>query len=171
MAYPIINAILVKNETDFDAAEAHGMATGMLCANGKIHSSHWLNELLNDDSPIIDEHKSVLLRLFEETRQLLAGNDDFEFNLFLPDDDDVPLSEQITALKNWCQGFLFGIGSAATGAIYSRDAHEILKDVSEFTKLDVEVADESEEDQIALMELTEYLRTAVLLLRDELSEY
>ena len=171
MAYPIINAILVKNAADFDAAEAHGMATGLLCANGKISANYWLTELLNNESPIIDEQKSALLRLFEETRGLLAGNDDFEFNLFLPDDDDVPLTEQIAALKNWCQGFLFGVGSAATNVSYSRDAHEILKDIAEFTKLDTEVEDESEEDQIALMELTEYLRSAVLLLRDELSDH
>lgn len=169
MAYPIINAILVKNEAGFDAAEAHGMATGLLCANNKIHANHWLTELLNPDTPIPNEQKSVLTRLFEETRQLLTGNDDFKFDLLLPDDDDTPLVERISALRNWCQGFLFGIGSAVTAMSFSRDAHDILKDITEFTKLDNEVDEETEDDELALMELTEYLRTAVLLLRDELS--
>jgi len=169
MAYPIINAILVKNEVDFCAAEAHGMATGLLCANLKIDSHYWLTELLADTSSVPDEQKLLLVKLFEETRRLLTG-DDFEFDLFLPD-DDAPLIEQIGALKSWCQGFLFGIGSAATTKQnYSRQAHEILKDITEFTKLDTEDENEDNEDnEIALMELTEYLRTAVLLLRDELS--
>ncbi len=167
MAYPIINAILVKNEADFCAAEAHGMAAGLLCANEKTDSDYWLNELLHDTPAIADEQRLLLIRLFEETRRLLTG-DQFEFDLFLPD-DDAPLIEQVEALKSWCQGFLFGIGSAATKSDYSRDAHEILSDITEFTKLDTAAEEENEEDAHAFMELTEYLRSAVLLLRDELS--
>jgi uncharacterized protein YgfB (UPF0149 family) len=168
MAYPIINAILVKNEVDFSAAEAHGMATGLLCANLKTDSYYWLNELIADASSIEDEQKNLLISLFEETRRLLTGDDDFEFDLLLPD-DDTPLIERIASLKSWCQGFLFGVGSADNKPNYSREAHEILKDVTEFTKLDTDEEDTSEEDEVALMELIEYLRTAVLLLRDELS--
>jgi uncharacterized protein YgfB (UPF0149 family) len=167
MAYPIINAILVKNEVDFCAAEAHGMATGMLCANEKTDSNYWLGELLHDTPCIADEQRRLLVSLFEETRRLLAG-DEFEFDLFLPD-DDAPLIEQIAALRSWCQGFLFGIGSVVAKSNHSRDAHEILKDITEFTKLDTAAEDENEEDAHAFMELTEYLRSAVLLLRDELS--
>lgn len=169
MAYPIINAILVENEAEFGAAEAHGMATGMLCANNQTDSSDWLNELLPDNTTIGDEHKSVLIRLYAETRRLLAG-DDFEFDLFLPD-DDVSLTERIIALKSWCQGFLFGVGYTWSKPSFSKDANEILKDISEFTKLDAESEDENEEDEVALMELTEYLRTAVLLLRTELNQH
>jgi len=169
MAYPIINAILVENNTDFCAAEAHGIATGLLCANEKTDSHYWINELLLDTSTIADEQQRLLVNLFDETRRLLAG-DEFAFDLFLPD-DETPLNEQIAALRSWCQGFLFGIGSAVAKANCSRDAHDILKDIIEFTKLDADVTEgeENEEDKVALMELTEYLRTAVLLLRDELS--
>lgn len=167
MAYPIINAILVKNAADFCAAEAHGMAAGLLCADEKTGSDYWLSELLHNVPAITDEQRLLLIRLFEETRRLLAG-DEFEFDLFLPD-DDAPFVEQIEALKSWCQGFLFGVGAKSSQSNYSRDALDILKDITEFTKLDTNTEDENEEDEIALMELTEYLRTAVLLLRDELS--
>lgn len=167
MAYPIINAILVKTAADFSAAEAHGMATGLLCANDETDSHYWLNELLHNSPTIADEQQQLLIKLFEETRRLLAG-DEFEFDLFLPD-DNTPLNEQIIALRSWCQGFLFGIGTASTKSNYSKDAVDILKDITEFTKLDADADDEHEEDSVALMELTEYLRTAVLLLRDELS--
>ncbi len=169
MAYPIINAILVENEADYSAAEAHGMATGMLCANNKTDGSYWLNELLPDNTDIADEQKSVLIRLYEETRRLLAG-DNFEFDLFLPD-DEVPLIERIIALKSWCQGFLFGVGYIWSKPDFSKDANEILKDISEFTKLDTETEDKNEEHEVALMELTEYLRSAVLLLRTELNQH
>lgn len=170
MAYSIINAILVKNETDFCAAEVHGMATGLLCANEKSDSRYWLSEVLHNVPAIAEEQRLLLIRLFEETRQLLAG-DEFEFDLLLPD-DDAPLVEQIDALKSWCHGFLFGVASSTVPkSAYSRQAQDILKDITEFTKLDAEDEDEdnNEENLHALMELTEYLRTAVLLLCDELS--
>lgn len=169
MAYPIINAILIENETDYSAAEAHGMATGMLCVNNKTDSDYWLTELLPENTDITNEQKSLLIRLYEETRRLLAG-DDFEFDLFLPD-DEAPLSERIVALKSWCQGFLFGVGYMWSKPEFSKDANEILKDIAEFTKLDAETEDENEEDEVALMELTEYLRSAVLLLRTEVNQH
>ena len=51
---------------------------------------------------------------------------------------------------------------------WPKDVREILKDITEFTKLDANA--EGEEDERALVEITEYLRSAVLLLRDELGE-
>ena len=167
MAYSFINAILAKYAAGFSAAEAHGMATGLLCANKKLESDRWLKELIETNSGIDDEQRGILTRLFEETRQLLTSNDDFEFDLLLPNDEE-HLIERIVALKNWCQGFLFGIGSMSQQSNYSRDAQDILKDITEFTKLDTNTEDEDEEDEVALMELIEYLRSAVLLLRDEL---
>jgi hypothetical protein len=167
MAYPVINAILVENRADICAAEAHGLATGLLCANENTDSDYWLNELLHNAPATVDEQPQPLVRLFEETRQLLAG-DEFAFDLFLPD-DDAPFDEQIEALRSWCQGFLFGVGNQWSKPDFSKEANEIIKDITEFTKLDTDTDDESEEDKVALMELTEYLRSAVLLLRDELT--
>jgi uncharacterized protein YgfB (UPF0149 family) len=152
----------------FCAAEAHGMATGLLCANANADSAYWLSELLHNVPAIAEEQRQLLTQLFEETQKLLNSDDDFEFDLFLPD-ETTPFAEQIEALSSWCQGFLFGIAATALEATYSKDVHEILKDIIEFTKLDTD-SEESEQDEITLMELTEYLRTAVLLLRAELTD-
>ncbi|MCX7096793.1 MAG: UPF0149 family protein [Methylococcales bacterium] len=166
MAYNACNAIIVEIDADLSAAEAHGMATGMLCVNGQLDSGIWMTELLPESEALFDKDNNLLVRLFEETCRLLAS-DDFEFELFLPEDDS-PLSEQVVALKNWCRGFLFGVGSAAKATNLSKEAREILKDVTEFTKLDDHA--EGEDDEQAFVEITEYLRSAVLLLRDELGE-
>jgi uncharacterized protein len=166
MAYEACNAIIVKCDAELSAAEAHGMAAGMLCINEHSGSAQWLDELLHNAAPVIDEDKALLLRLFEETRRLLAS-EEFEFDLFLPDENTL-LSEQVEALKNWCRGFLFGVGTGSDAAPdWPDDVREILKDITEFTRLDSEA--EGEEDENALMEITEYLRSAVLLLRAELS--
>ena len=166
MAYEACNAIVVQSDAELSAAEAHGMATGMLCVNVHTGSAQWLGELLQNAAPVIDEDKALLVQLFEETRRLLAS-EEFEFDLFLPDEKAL-LSEQVEALKNWCRGFLFGAGAGSDAVSnWPDDVREILKDITEFTRLDT--AAEGEEDENALMEITEYLRSAVLLLRAELS--
>ena len=167
MAYNACNAIIIQGDAELSAAEAHGMATGMLCVNKQVESAYWLAELIHDSNSVLDENTYVLVRLFEETRRLLES-EEFEFDLFLPE-DDASLIEKVEALKSWCRGFLFGVGSRGGSALnWSKDAREILKDIAEFTKLDADA--EGEEDECAFMEITEYLRSAVMLLRDELSE-
>ena len=167
MAYNRCNAIILNIDADITAAEAHGMAAGLLCVNPQTDSELWLAELVanSQSMPISDENESLLIRLFEQTKHLLLNNE-FEFDLFLPD-DEASLIERVDALKYWCRGFLFGVGSSASTSNCSKEVLEILKDITEFTKLDSHV--EGEDDENALMEITEYLRSALLLVRDEMT--
>jgi len=166
MTYEVINAIVVQSDAELSAAQAHGMATGMLCVNEQAQSAEWLSELFRHAVPVADENKAVLESLFEETRSLLAS-DDFEFDLFLPDDEAL-LSEQVEALTDWCQGFLLGVSLTDATPDYSKETTEILKDIVELTKLDTDA--EGEEDESDFIEITEYMRSAVLLLRSELND-
>ncbi|MGR9085534.1 MAG: UPF0149 family protein [Gammaproteobacteria bacterium] len=163
MTYQTINRIFNHNDADISAAEAHGVATGMLCINERTGCDSWLNELFSNAVAVAEEERRLLLQLFEETGRLLAS-DQFEFELFLPE-EDVLLPEQVRALTHWCQGFLYGVGAASPEPGWTRDAGEILRDISEFTKIDTEVG--GEEDEAAFVEITEYLKSAVLLLREE----
>jgi yecA family protein len=163
MAYQVINEIVVQSDAELSAAEAHGMATGMLCGDEQAQSDAWLAELFRDASPVTDEGRTILAHLFEGTKSLLAS-EDFEFDLLLPGDDAL-LSERIGALTHWCKGFLLGIGFAHAASDLPRDVTEILKDIAEFTKLDTEA--EGEEDEGDFMEIAEYIRSAVLLLKSE----
>jgi hypothetical protein len=167
--YQDINTIVANNDAELSAAEAHGMAAGMLCVNDRTELRFWLQELLKDTDEISDEGRSILENLFEDTRNLLAS-DEFAFELLLPD-DDFPLGEQVEALRKWCQGFLFGIGSTSSTSgsaeNWSEEIREVVKDIAEFTKLDTESEDEEAENDFT--ELTEYLRAAVIFLRTELN--
>ena len=165
MAYNSCNAIFLRCDSDLSAAEAHGLATGMLCVSDQTESTYWLAELMQNSPQVSNNDNDILIRLFEETRRLIASNE-FDFDLFLPD-DEVALTDRVEALTNWCRGFLFGVGSVATVTNWSKDTREILKDITEFTKLDTDV--DGEEDECDFVEITEFLRSAILLLRDELS--
>lgn len=166
MTYSIINAIIIRSDAELSAAQAHGMATGMLCANEQAQSAEWLTELFLHAAQVEDEDRITLVHLFEDTQDLLTS-DDFEFDLLLPDDEAM-LSEQVEALTEWCRGFLLGVGFTYTASDLSREATEILKDIAEFTKLDTEA--EGEEDESDFMEITEYMRSAILLLRSEFNK-
>jgi len=164
MSYQHIDSFFRHNDGVISAAEAHGLATGMLCVNGQTPSGAWIKQLFEGEAPIGGDQERLLVSLFEETQASLES-DDYDFEPFLPDEDDVPLSEQIAALSDWCQGFLFGFGALYQDGAQSEQAKEILRDIAEFTKLDPDAA--GEEDEVAFMEVSEYLRTAVLLLRAE----
>lgn len=149
------------------AAEAHGMATGMLCIDNRTENTVWLNEVTQESNKLLEEERTILVFLFEKTKELLVSDDSFEFDLFLPE-EDCPLHERAAALTSWCQGFLFGIGFASSTAEWPGETGEILKDIMEFSRLDAEV--DGEDDENALMEINEYLRAAVLLVTEELNE-
>ena len=169
MSYTIIDAILVQYDGELSAAEAHGMASGLLAVNGQFSNERWLGELLQNTPPVSQEHKIELLGLFDDTQEVLQ-DDEFEFELFLPEDEESDLIERVDALRQWCKGFLFGVGLANTTTKFSQQTQEILKDVAEITKLDTDIELEDEEAENDFVELTEYLRAAVLALRDEFSE-
>jgi len=165
MVYQVINNIFESSKVGCTAAEAHGMAAGMLCVNDRAQSLAWLNELFQDLEPLPDDQQALLSRLFDETARLISG-DEFEFDVLLPS-EETALTVRIEALKSWCQGFLFGVGAVVNNPQFSSEAAEILKDITEFTRLDSDA--DGEEDENAFVEVTEYLRSAVLLLHEELS--
>ena len=170
MAYQTINNIFQKNESDLCASEAHGLATGLLCIENQTEAASWLSHLFADDIVLLDEDKTVLISLFEQTRKLLNEEDEgFRYDLFLPA-DDVPLKNQLEALRYWCEGFLFGVGFSRSSSDWPGETGEIMKDIVEFTKLDTEVDEEIDEDEAALIEIQEYLRVAVIMVRDQFIE-
>jgi len=166
--YQAISSLLENHDADMGASEAHGIAVGMLCVENKADVANWLNELFTDANDVLDEDKTLLLDLFERTRELLDPEaEEFSFDLLLPD-DDYPLNEQVEALRCWCQGFLFGVGYAQTGADWPGECAEVMRDMIELTKIDSDV--EGEEDENALTEIHEYVRAAVLTVRDQFAD-
>jgi uncharacterized protein YgfB (UPF0149 family) len=166
--YQAVSAILEKYDVDVSTAEAHGIAVGMLCVDLSVDADGWMHELFVDEHDLSEDERAVLSTLFVQSRDLLDPEaEEFKFDLFLPNDDE-DLSQQVEALRCWCQGFLFGVGRANIGADWPGDSAEVMRDLIELTKIDSDV--DGEEDEEALMEIHEYLRVAVLTVRDQFAE-
>ncbi|NIR59375.1 MAG: UPF0149 family protein [Gammaproteobacteria bacterium] len=149
-----------------DAAQAHGLLTGLLCASDGIGRDDWIERALGVAPP---EHaygtRAVLARLFESTA---AGITDasFGFALLLPP-DSAPLHERASALGRWCEGFLagFALGGASARGERPEEVEEYLHDVSEIARVETDVSEE-EEAEAAYAELIEYLRTGAMLVHE-----
>ena len=165
MHYQDINVIFTKTNGEVSAAESHGMATGILCVNGHAETEFWLQEIQQDGDEFSTDDRVTLENLFEDTRSLLVS-DEFTFEPLLPD-ESASFDEQVEALRHWSQGLLYGLGTASPATDWPNEVHEVLKDIAEFTKLESNSEDEESEND--LMELTEYLRAAVIFLQSELS--
>jgi uncharacterized protein YgfB (UPF0149 family) len=152
------------------ASETHGVLCGLICAGTSQAHIEWIEALFEGrpaDDLLVREARQMLGQLYLASRQQI-GDEGLEFMPLLPD-DNVPLAQRAEALVNWCEGYLYGLGMAGvTEQQLVGDAKEALKDISEFTRLDLDDLEEGDSNESAYMELQEFLRVATLLIREEL---
>lgn len=171
--YAEFSAALARCGAPQSPAEAQGFALGMQLAEVASPLTRWQQELYSDFDPadvLAGECRSLLDRLFASVFAW-EGRESEPFTLLLPQDVVVD-SRRLAALRDWCQGFLYGVGLggetfARRGSVQMKD---LLGDIAEIARLDVDDVDNSRENQSALIEIEEYLRVGVLLLREQLKD-
>ena len=177
--YDEINDALKRISVEQDAAEVHGALCGLFCTVNGLDAPFWLNNTLTntpeEDAYTVDalasESRSLLTQLFNATEKQLAG-EDFDFQLFLPDDNS-GLYARIEALSNWCQGFLFGLSK---GGLTDPDGlpgelPEIVKDIVEISRAESYELDDDAQDEKDFMELVEFVRVAIQLFVGEMQQF
>lgn len=153
-------------------AELHGFALGMLIAGVHEPLAVWQQEVYAEFDPndVLDnESRALLDHVFAAA--LAVGSDGVDgLSLLLPADLKVD-STRLKALRDWCQGFIFGIGLAGNSldARLTPASRELLTDIAEVTRLETDDVDDSRENQAALIEIEEYVREGVMLMRLELA--
>jgi uncharacterized protein YgfB (UPF0149 family) len=158
---------LVQSRALTDAAEAHGTLVGSLCASS-CSLADWLAEIL-PEGRAMDSAADSLRAVFESTSGALV-NGTLAFAPLLPT-DDAPIGDRALALGEWCQGFLYGLGSGVAvpeAAQLPGEAAEVLRDMTEITRVDVDPDDDPESSEAAYAELVEFVRVGVQLLYDHL---
>ena len=182
-SYPDISqleSLLFNVDAAFGAIESHGVLCGMLCAQGATDASQWMLHVLGEheeSSSVLKQAGEKLLQLHQASVEQM-NNSDVKFELMLPDEDE-PLEARVEALGVWCQGFVYGltVGGVKQDTELPEDCKELIGDILEISlagyviddddEPDTDI-DESEEDEIAFMEVSEYVRMGVLLIYEEL---
>jgi len=172
-----LDELLYRLDAAMGAAEAHGALCGMMCARGTVELSDWVDHVIGEQEQGSDLLHDVVHKLSDlhqwtlETMNDATGN----FKLLLLDDED-PLPERVEALAAWCQGFIYGLaaGGIKEDSELPDDTDELLKDMVEISRaghdIDDAEMDESDdnEDEVAYMEVEEYVRMGVMYIYEEL---
>ncbi len=162
ISYADLEAALAAAGKPFQAAEVHGILSGLLCIDANVPPAKAVTAVSEAFSAVPDEPVPMVSSLLSQTRQAFE-DDQFTFDLLLPE-DEVPLSQRARSLAHWCQGYLYGLGMGGERK-WSGQAEEILRDFQAISQLDPEA--EGEEDERAFAELVEYVRIGVQLLFTE----
>lgn len=169
-SYQELQRVLGDAHALTEAAEAHGTLAGALCAASAYVLEDWLGEILPSgraDKLVTESFRA----LYDSTARELRGAD-MGFEVLLPADDR-PIVERAEALGQWCQGFLYGLGTSRIEDVnrIPGDAGEIVRDLGEITRIGVDSKDSAESNESAYAELVEFVRVGVQLLFEELEPY
>ncbi len=169
--YAAVAAAMQRCGMPQSPAESHGFALGLNVAGVAEPLALWQQELYADFDPadvLAGECRSLLDRVFAS---VFASTEtgSMQLALLLPQDIVVDAA-RLGAVRDWCQGFLygFGLGGDALNRRLSDQARELLRDITEMTRLDTGEVENNAENQSALIEIEEFLRVGVMLMRDEL---
>ena len=153
------------------AAEAHGIYCGLLASGADAPRERWLAELLPAATTSAVDGEGA--RLHDALRTLANATDRAladtgqAFHPLLPGEDR-PLPERAAAVHGWTRGLLYGLGIANLDQDQlSPETREVLDDLMEITRMDLDDLEESPENETALTEVLEFLRVAALLLREQ----
>lgn len=168
--YDVADA-LQRASTGADAADCHGFLCGLICAAGFADQKVWIAEVFeayDPKDPLQSEALRLLQSLYEDTLSRL-NSPDLDFELLLPDDGD-PLHERTESLGNWCSGFLSGLGMGGLPPQEQLpdEISEFMQDVAQISKVDFELENPDEEDQLAFEEVVDYIRVGVMFVHEEL---
>lgn len=152
-------------------AELHGMLCGFICNGDLAPESSCMDLMLSD----ADEHeyeqlvKQIKL-LFGLSLQQLSDFG-FEFELLLPNDDS-EFIERLSALSQWCEGFILGLEFAqkTQRRTYAADVKEMIDDLREIASVYQRFQeDKGDIDEQSLVELEEYVRLGAVFVFSQLN--
>jgi len=177
---PQLEELLFNVDAALGATESHGALCGMLCAQGATEASQWMLNVLGEHEETSKDLQQVGKKLLEIHKITVEqmNDTDADFELMLPDDDE-PLDMRVEGLGMWCQGFVYGlaVGGIKEDTVLPEDSKELIQDILEISRAgyvadnEAELAtdeEDSEEDEVAFMEVCEYVRMGILLIYEEL---
>lgn len=172
ITYDEISLQLQNMPVTFSTSECHGVVTGLAISTNQIADLNIAEYILSET----DHLQALALEQQAWLNQWLGAiveelNDsDLSFMLVIPDEQQ-SLANRLAAIAEWCQGFLYGLAALGETDFETlpAEASETLSDLSEISKMDFESAEDGDDAEADLFEITEYIRMATLSLFDDIS--
>jgi len=165
--YNDVNQLLTQQGVGLTPAEMHGLISGMLCGGNK--DSSWLplvHDLTNEGMAFGHELAEVLRKVHAVTSDALE-DEGFQFQLYIPDGDDISVFVRADALSGWVNHFLLGLGVTQPKLEKVKgETGEANDDLRNIVQLGYEEDEDQEELEMSLEEIVEYVRVAALLCYD-----
>lgn len=171
MKFPEIQEILIKINSISDVAESHGIACGMLVINTSANKLVWIKQLMGEIEEQSIPSAAVIEPMkfwFDEIKNQLHDSN-LRFELSLPDDNQ-PLESRVTALQEWCRGFILGVAMSDVKDFNKlpEDTQELITDFSRISAEEEFDLDNADEAEISYADISQYVRIGVLLINEEL---
>jgi uncharacterized protein YgfB (UPF0149 family) len=162
--YNMTRELLEAHQVPCSVAEVHGVICGQLCADEAGFDLNLATNILAIPEAASDVINSLLKMLAEDAEQQLAAGD-FGFQPLLPEDDE-DIGTRLSALSDWCDGFTTGFAGAwiREDGDMTEETREVLSDFARIAQLEAEDDASDRENEVNLMEITEYVRMAAITL-------
>jgi len=167
-SYQSLTVALNQQAVALTAAEMHGLISGLLC--GGSRAAGWqtlVYDLTNEGVAFPQALNLPLQQLYEITRETLE-DDDFMFQLMMPEGETVTVFERADALAGWVNHFLLGLGMMQPKLAQVKDeVGEAIDDLRNIAQLGYDEDEDQEELEHSLEEVVEYVRVAAILCHTE----
>ena len=123
----------------------------------------------------IGAYRKALLKIIDENAKTLKDGD-LDFELIIPD-ENYTIQERAEALSIWCQGFIDGVSFLLSeqglkiDQSENKESFEIIEDFTQISTLDSHSINEEVDEELALMELIEFVRLSVQMIYDEFRSF
>lgn len=171
-AVTLVETALQRVGAEMSAAECHGILAGWFCAGRTLSREDWLAHVVEEDASgdVLAAEAKDTLDALRKAMMIQLNDSMLDFHPLLPTDEE-PLPERVEALGEWCQGFLLGmsLGGLKDIAKLPGDSGEAVQDLVQMARAGSYDIEGGEEDEQAYADLVEYVRTAVLMINEELN--
>ena len=174
MNFEYIDQIRQKAGISIDVSEYHGKICACLCFEN-LEAETLLPEEINADISSLSSEtmklKDILLDLIAETLEKLNDTEMTFYPLLSPDSES--LTNRTLSLSSWCAGFIDGVGLAVAQKNISMNPAEqdiigeIIEDFSQISKLTSASVMNEGGEELAYMEVLEYVRVGAQLIFEE----
>jgi uncharacterized protein len=167
-----LHSLAVELPDGIDVVILHGLVCGLACAqpgaDPELRVRTLIDLLARELVPSAVEAAERAaegpLARFVAAAEAELDAADLHFMPLLPDDDEA-LGDRLQALSDWCRGFLAGFDAVTDASEQSDEVREALDDIGQLAEIDPGSGDDAHE--LEFVEVVEYLRVAVVLLRGE----